>query len=503
MKQRRWTPSLASLLVLAACGGAPQPVNHVTTVTVAGPSEPAKAGNAVTLTADVVGTGAFDKRVTWSIVSGGGHLTPAMTVRNRPLSTVSPTADAAAASVVYTSPWALSTPGSAVIRATSVGDPRQTQDFTLPLAPPRPVSETEPNDTLAQANPLQYGDQASGEISSSGDQDFYSFSGQAGDFVTISVTTPISASGPPELDAALGLIGLDGKAIAASYFYSSFDTYSGDPVIQYLLPATGTYTAMAFAESFNPSQPGGSGHGYTIRLAKHPPLWQLRAIGGSLRNQAVDGTRSALGCVYAELTDLNSAPFGPSGMFGATVAGPSAWNGGQLVTSQVYLGGSEGSLTFAPAQDLTPSSSVAGQPAAQFSAGKYRAFTAGQYTLNLDAFGTPVTAPFSIDPATALPTPANLRMTSTSLTNGPKISWDPVPGASSYEVAFGQGNRMFIRYLRWTQTSLSIQVASNEMAGQSYWVEVRANNYIFLKDAYDTGRTADSSETLISFVATK
>jgi subtilisin family serine protease len=143
-----------------------------------------------------------------------------------------------------------------------------TQKITLNTTGPNlnPVDPYEPNDTVATAKPIAYG-QTSETAYIYGkpkDYDYFSFTGAAGDRVKAEVLAMAQLGG--RLDSYLYLLGPDGKALAANDDRSS----DSDSEITYTLPAAGTYSLAV--TSYTIASSGGNDDSpfnkYRLKLSK-------------------------------------------------------------------------------------------------------------------------------------------------------------------------------------------------------------------------------------------
>jgi len=118
-------------------GGGTAPTPTITSITATATPNALSSGGASSLSASVVGTGAFNGAATWSITSGGGTLS----------STSNPT--------TYTAPTT-TTNVSVVLKATSVGDPTKTATVTIPVTgvavPPPATGTIDPASVLIVVN---------------------------------------------------------------------------------------------------------------------------------------------------------------------------------------------------------------------------------------------------------------------------------------------------------------------------------------------------------------
>src|SRR5512144_2118003 len=96
------------------------------------------------------------------------------------------------------------------------------------------VTESEPNDVVAQANLVTLGDTAGGTISVTGDVDTYALDLVAGTKISLNVLA--SGAGAP-LDPELTLVGTDGATVLAF----NDDYLDLDSHIEYLVTTTGRH----------------------------------------------------------------------------------------------------------------------------------------------------------------------------------------------------------------------------------------------------------------------
>ncbi len=137
--------------------------------------------------------------------------------------------------------------------------------LTINTTPPQTCLGTnEPDNSPAEATPLNYGTTISGDSCPSGDLDFFEFSGNAGDHVGINVD---GASIGSLLDPYIFLLDSDGVSLLAE----NDDEIPGvhiDPLISYVLPRSGTYYIKL--RPWNFPGVGGSALYYDLHLFKDP-----------------------------------------------------------------------------------------------------------------------------------------------------------------------------------------------------------------------------------------
>ena len=127
----------------------------------------------------------------------------------------------------------------------------------------------EPNDSRAEATPINYGDTLSADICPAGDVDYYVFSGGAGDVIVVDIDAQ-SLSPASALDSYLYLLDSYGNELTHN------DDYGGlDSRIEYTLPADGTYYLKV--EEYNHPNEGGPDYFYTISLVLAPPPFDVHS----------------------------------------------------------------------------------------------------------------------------------------------------------------------------------------------------------------------------------
>jgi hypothetical protein len=120
-------------------------------------------------------------------------------------------------------------------------------------APAATVTETEPNNTVAQATLVTLGDTASGAINPAGDVDYYAVDLTAG--ATVAFEVNAERAGSP-LDATLTLIGPDSVTeVGFNDDFNGLDSY-----LEYTVATTGRHFVLL--QDFN----GAGGAGYTYAL---------------------------------------------------------------------------------------------------------------------------------------------------------------------------------------------------------------------------------------------
>ncbi len=135
-------------------------------------------------------------------------------------------------------------------------------DFSITTTPPPTCADSyEPNNTLAQATTLSYGQTRSANICAGGDYDFYKFTGATSDQVVVDIDAKVNGSA---LDSYIFLLDSNGASVLAAnddeVLFEVQDSHLG-----YQLPHDGTYYVKVRAWD-HPSA-GSSNHFYTINLS--------------------------------------------------------------------------------------------------------------------------------------------------------------------------------------------------------------------------------------------
>ena len=179
------------------------------------------------------------------------------------------------------------------------------------------VTESEPNDSVYQADPVVLGDTASGIIDTLGDIDFYALDITAGIAVSLDVVASRVGS---NLDAILVLFDVDSVTVLA--FNDDFNGF--DSHINFTIPATGRYfVAIAgFDGSGDPGSfysltfgvsPPGPGDPTTLYSAAAGGSWGIAAGGtGELYVADINGSIQRVSAAGAVTTFANF--FSPVGV---------------------------------------------------------------------------------------------------------------------------------------------------------------------------------------------
>ncbi|MCX6899752.1 MAG: PPC domain-containing protein [Verrucomicrobia bacterium] len=145
--------------------------------------------------------------------------------------------------------------------------------------------EREPNNTVANAQPVTVPVIVNGRFDRAGDADVFRFEGRAGQEIVAEVVA--RRLGSP-VDSVLKLTDANGNQIAMNDDFedrgSDLNTHHADSFLRATLPATGTY----YVHLRDTQQNGGPDYGYRLRLSRPDPDFELRIVPSG-----ISGRRSA------------------------------------------------------------------------------------------------------------------------------------------------------------------------------------------------------------------
>jgi len=150
-------------------------------------------------------------------------------------------------------------PGQHWLRIEAAAGDHEYSVRLVPLGPPDPRAEREPNDDVSRAHLLRFGVSRSGLIFDDGDKDYYTFSVNSADHVELALTPP------PDLAMRLTLWELS-RNRAASQVVRARTSEPGTPLSYRALLPPGDYTAEVRAERGRSNAP------YEIRLNRLDPF---------------------------------------------------------------------------------------------------------------------------------------------------------------------------------------------------------------------------------------
>lgn len=159
-------------------------------------------------------------------------------------------------------------------------------DYREVPAPPIPFMislwdegrETEPNNTAAQATPIERPVIINGTINPAADHDYFRFQGAAGEIIVAEIVA--RRLGSP-LDATLTLLDDQQQIIAFNDDYEDpggVMTHHADAYLRCILPASGFYTLKVSDAQWQ----GGPAFNYRLRVSTPQPDFQLRVVPSRL-----------------------------------------------------------------------------------------------------------------------------------------------------------------------------------------------------------------------------
>jgi catechol 2,3-dioxygenase-like lactoylglutathione lyase family enzyme len=187
--------------------------------------------------------------------------------------------------------------GDPVRRVTTLRDTPVYGGATYAVDPLPECTESEPNDTPAQAQRVTLPLVINGRIDRPGDVDVFAFEGKAGDEIVADVRARRLNS---PLDSALRIWGPDGTVVGLNDDYPDpavgLITHQADSYLRLKLPADGLYQVQLV----DVQGQGGEAYAYRLRLSAPQPDFALRAVPSSL---GMPGRRPASLTVRALRTD--------------------------------------------------------------------------------------------------------------------------------------------------------------------------------------------------------
>ncbi|MCF6284190.1 MAG: pre-peptidase C-terminal domain-containing protein [Candidatus Hydrogenedentes bacterium] len=178
------------------------------------------------------------------------------------------------------------TPGEKSIRQTVLHQGETLSNpmtFAVDTLPER--NEQEPNNQVAEAQPIEVPLTLNGQIRWAGDSDVFQFEGRAGDEIVVDVRARRLAS---PLDALIRLIDASGDVLAWNDDYVEKEghlyrgegllTHYADPYLRFRLPKDGAY----FVQIVDAQRHGGAAYAYRLRIAAPRPDFSLRVTPSTL-----------------------------------------------------------------------------------------------------------------------------------------------------------------------------------------------------------------------------
>lgn len=141
------------------------------------------------------------------------------------------------------------------------------------------IVETEPNNTIQQAQPVSLPLIVNGRIGEPGDWDVFCFEGKQGESVVAEITARRLDS---PLDSILRLTDSSGRQLVfnddADDKGSGLETHHADSYFRFALPINGKY----FVQVGDVQQHGGSEYGYRLRISSPRPDFELRVTPSAI-----------------------------------------------------------------------------------------------------------------------------------------------------------------------------------------------------------------------------
>jgi hypothetical protein len=359
---------------------------------------------------------------------------------------------------------------------------------------PKMVSESANNDNKTGALLLQYGQTANATIETGGDQDWYKFVAQAGDFVKIDVDARTLNAAWGSGDGANGVIlELYTSSTAPPSFMAQSDSTStiaalssqydppGDSVVTQLLTQAETYYVRAYGRFGNV---GSLGHQYALKLSKTAVPWSsgnMRVVGGHLKDRIALGV-SVLANAVVDIYEPGG-DFNPTGRFNYSVSGPAGWNGGNPYSGNVEFFGHQVAIVFTKDADVsaTALSEAMGFPRG-ISVAQVEPLQNGSYTVNIEVHGKTLTKTFGINSADALSIPQNINVVPSG-NAALKVSWNAVAGAKKYVIFVVRPNGSMVRETVIPPTTqATVQLFNPMQTGEKYGIQVYVHDFNYLVD---------------------
>lgn len=400
-----------------------------------------------------------------------------------------------AAEVSQNSTAYLGVPTSQTAQLTSGGTANANVEYVL-----KNVSESANNNDKAGALLLHYGVTASGAVETPGDEDWYRFVAQAGDFVKVEVDARTLSTAWGNGDGANGVYlelydstSAPPNFLAFSDFTSTITTLDNeyDPpdeaVVTHLISQAGTYYVRAYGRFSNV---GSASHTYALKLSKTAVPWSsdnMRVVGGHIkdREKGPDGVIgvSILANAVVDIFEPGG-DFNPTGKFNYSVRGPAGWNNGIPYIGSVDFFGHQVAIVFTRDPDVSPTNlgEASGLSNTGINIAHVEPLQLGTYTLSLEVHGKTLSKSFSINSVDALPIPQNVVVTPAS-SSSLKVSWNAVTGAKKYVVFVYRPDGSVARgIVTPPTTSTVVQLFTPMQTGGKYKVQVFAHDFNYLVD---------------------
>ncbi|HMJ91846.1 MAG TPA: PPC domain-containing protein, partial [Candidatus Acidoferrum sp.] len=182
-----------------------------------------------------------------------------------------------------------------VVSPSGISEPR-----TINIGALAEIKETEPNNTSADANPIELPATINGVISGATEIDSFKFKVNKGDVVAFDVDA--SQRGSP-LDSSLAILDTNGKELARSEDVNGFDS-----LLHFTAPDAGEFIAQIRDFQYR----GGSDYSYRLHAGALPYVETIFPLGGQ-RGKPVELTLAGRNISSAEKMTLNADVNAPLG----------------------------------------------------------------------------------------------------------------------------------------------------------------------------------------------
>jgi hypothetical protein len=172
-------------------------------------------------------------------------------------------------------------PGTLLLAVMNEG--RFSNSVRFAVASGADCSSAEPNDSFQEAQEITLPANVNGRMDRAGDEDWYRFSGRAGDAIVAEISA--RRLGSP-LDSVLTLLDATGRPLAtnddAEDKGTGLLTHHADSRINFSLPVDGSY----FVRVADAQRQGGPEHGYRLRVGAPQPDFELRVVPSTINLRA-------------------------------------------------------------------------------------------------------------------------------------------------------------------------------------------------------------------------
>jgi PKD repeat protein len=346
-------------------------------------------------------------------------------------------------------------------------------DWEPPVVQGPTVQESEPNNSLAQADVFKLGDTAQGLISPAGDGDLWRFQGTSGQRITIDVDARDNGS---LLDPVIGLvINRDSDGDGLADIIAENDDFGGslDSRIDATLPATETYFVLIVDYSLlDDSIPDRGGPNYFYDLKLLPGSTQTSQVTASQFSAKAAGYD--VETVRRKLVLTLSEPVGEMMNWQGTGALTQIENDIQTTLQGYNIYRSTSTPVLAEASNRignVNASTTEFEDAVVASGITYHYVVTAVYD---DGESEPSNETFAVAVSVQPPVLLTPSDNVTDVAINPRLQWRPSEGATSYQVNVSTSadfNTLIVDASNLTQTSLSL---SDLQFGTRYFWRVRS-----------------------------